>query len=105
MSGKMKRAFFCLLGIICTTTLFANETSRLRGTVLRCLGRSGVGDLIERTCAFATRFVSGRRQAGYAVLNEVVLNQVIVSFGSNDKNRRVLKAIQDEGDIGGALRS
>ena len=56
----MKLAYFCLLGFICTTTLFANEISRLRGTVLQCLGRSGIADLIERTCAFATRFVNGR---------------------------------------------
>jgi glutamate/tyrosine decarboxylase-like PLP-dependent enzyme len=65
--------------------------------VLRCLGRSGIADLIERTCGYATRFANGLRQAGYEVLNEVVLNQVLVSFGSEDKNRRVLKAVQDEG--------
>ena len=65
--------------------------------VLRCLGRSGVADLIERTCGYATRFANGLRQAGYAVLNEVVLNQVLVSFGDDDKNRRVLKAVEEEG--------
>ncbi len=65
--------------------------------VLRCLGRSGVADLIERTCGYATRFAHGLRQAGCTVLNDVVLNQVLVSFGSEDKNRRVLKAVQEEG--------
>ena len=65
--------------------------------VLRCLGRSGVADLIERTCGYATRFAKGLREAGYAVLNDVVLNQVLVSFGDDDKNRRVLQAVQDEG--------
>jgi glutamate/tyrosine decarboxylase-like PLP-dependent enzyme len=64
---------------------------------LRSLGRSGVADLIERTCDHATRFADGLREAGYSILNEVVLNQVLVSFGSDDKTRRVLAAVQDEG--------
>lgn len=65
--------------------------------VLYCLGRSGVADLIERTCNHARRFAKGLREAGYAVLNDVVLNQVLVSFGSEDKTQRVLKAIEDDG--------
>jgi len=64
---------------------------------LRCLGRSGVADLIERTCGYATRFAKGLQEAGHAILNEVVLNQVLVSFGSDDKTRRVLAAVQNDG--------
>ena len=64
---------------------------------LRSLGRFGVADLIERTCDHATRFADGLREAGYAILNDVVLNQVLVSFGSDDKTRRVLAAVQEEG--------
>lgn len=64
---------------------------------LRSLGRSGVGDLIERTCGHATRFAHGLREAGHTILNDVVLNQVLVSFGSEDKTRKVLAAIQHEG--------
>ncbi|MCY2986422.1 MAG: pyridoxal-dependent decarboxylase, partial [Planctomycetota bacterium] len=81
---------------------FTPEASRrARGieiwAALRSLGRSGVADLIERTCGHATRFASGLRRAGYTVLNDVVLNQVLVSFGSEDKTRRVLKAVQNDG--------
>ncbi len=65
--------------------------------VLRCLGRSGIADLIERTCGHATRFANRLREAGYTVLNEVVLNQVLVSFGSEDETQRVLKAVQADG--------
>lgn len=64
---------------------------------LRSLGRSGVADLIERSCGYATRFAHELREAGYTVLNEVVLNQVLVSFGSDDKTQRVLAAVQDDG--------
>ncbi len=49
---------------------------------LRSLGRSGVAELIERTCGYAQRFAEGLREAGYEILNEVAINQVLVSFGS-----------------------
>jgi glutamate/tyrosine decarboxylase-like PLP-dependent enzyme len=65
--------------------------------VLRSLGRSGIAEMIERTCDHATRFADGLRRAGYVVLNQVVLNQALVSFGSEGKTRRVLKAVQDDG--------
>ncbi len=64
---------------------------------LRSLGRRGVADLIERTCQHAARFAEGFRAAGYEVLNEVPLNQVLVSFGSDDTTDRVINAIQEEG--------
>src|SRR5262249_29780473 len=48
---------------------------------LRSLGRAGLADLVERNCRMATRFAEGFREAGYEVLNDVVLNQVLVSFG------------------------
>ncbi len=64
---------------------------------LRSLGRSGVADLIERTCRHARRFAEGLTAAGYRVLNDVVLNQVLVSFGDAEKTHRVIARIQDDG--------
>jgi glutamate/tyrosine decarboxylase-like PLP-dependent enzyme len=64
---------------------------------LRSLGRSGLADLIERTCRHATRFAEGLRRAGYEILNDVVSNQVLVSFGDAATTRRVIAAIQEEG--------
>ena len=64
---------------------------------LRSLGRSGLADLIERTCARATQFAEGLRAAGHAVLNDVVLNQVLVSFGSGEQTRRVIRRVQEDG--------
>jgi glutamate/tyrosine decarboxylase-like PLP-dependent enzyme len=61
------------------------------------LGRRGIGEQIERTCRLATRFADGLRRAGHEILNEVVLNQVLVSFGPDDVTERVIKAIQDDG--------
>jgi len=64
---------------------------------LRSLGRSGLADLIERTCRHAARFAEGLRRAGYDILNDVVINQVLVSFGDAATTRRVIAAIQEEG--------
>lgn len=64
---------------------------------LRSLGRSGVADLVERCCRYAARFAEGLRAAGYAVLNDVVLNQVLVSFGDAETTQRVIAALQADG--------
>ena len=64
---------------------------------LRFLGRDGVIDLIERTCGHAARFAEELRAAGYEVLNDVVLNQVLVSFGHDSVTDSVIREIQEEG--------
>ena len=64
---------------------------------LSALGRSGVAELIERCCRHARRFAQGLADAGYPVRNEVVLNQVLVSFGDATTTRRVIEALQTEG--------
>jgi len=81
---------------------FTPEASRrARGievwAALRSLGREGIADLIERHCRFAARFAAGLTAAGYRVLNDVVLNQVLVSFGDAEKTRRVIAEIQSDG--------
>jgi glutamate/tyrosine decarboxylase-like PLP-dependent enzyme len=63
---------------------FVPEASR-RGRVipvyaaLRSLGRHGVAELIERSCAQAALMAGLLRDGGLEVLNEVVLNQVLVA--------------------------
>ncbi|HYL85722.1 MAG TPA: aminotransferase class V-fold PLP-dependent enzyme [Candidatus Angelobacter sp.] len=64
---------------------------------LKSLGRSGLRELVERTCAFAQRFADGLRGAGVAVLNDVVINQVLVSFGSPEATREVIRRLQNDG--------
>ena len=65
--------------------------------VLRSLGRSGLADLIERNCRLACRFAEAFTAEGFPVLNDVVLNQVLVSFGDAERTRRVIAAIQEDG--------
>lgn len=67
--------------------------------VLRSLGRSGLADMIEQHCAFARHFAAGLRDAGYSVHNDVVLNQVVVSFGDAVRTQAVIAAIQADGTL------
>ena len=52
---------------------------------------------MERTRRHARRFAEGLSAAGYEVLNDVVLNQVVVTFGDAEKTARVVAAIQADG--------
>ncbi len=64
---------------------------------LRSLGQQGLADLVERTCSYGSRFAEGFRAAGYDILNDVVLNQVLVSFGNEAQTHRVIERLQQEG--------
>jgi glutamate/tyrosine decarboxylase-like PLP-dependent enzyme len=64
---------------------------------LRVLGRRGLAELVERNCAQARRFASALAAAGFRILNDVVLNQVLVSFGDATTTNRVIDAIQRDG--------
>jgi glutamate/tyrosine decarboxylase-like PLP-dependent enzyme len=81
---------------------FTPELSRrARGVevwaALRALGKQGLAELIERNCRQARRFADGLRAGGYEVLNDVVLNQVLVSFGDAERTNRIIAAIQEDG--------
>jgi glutamate/tyrosine decarboxylase-like PLP-dependent enzyme len=81
---------------------FSPEMSRrARGVelwaTLRSLGRQGLAGLVERTCAHASRFAGGLREHGYEILNDVVINQVLVSFGTPEKTRAVIRNVQEDG--------
>ena len=65
--------------------------------VLRSLGRSGLAEILERNCRQARRFAARLADAGYEILNDVVLNQVLVSFGAPQATQRVIAAVQDDG--------
>jgi len=53
--------------------------------------------MIDGCCRHAARFAKELSAAGYEVLNDVQLNQVLVSFGSPEKTQRVIQGIQLDG--------
>jgi glutamate/tyrosine decarboxylase-like PLP-dependent enzyme len=81
---------------------FTPELSRrARGVeiwaALRTLGRDGLAEMIGRNCRGAARFAQRLSLAGFEIINDVVLNQVLVSFGSPKRTRRVIEAVQADG--------
>jgi glutamate/tyrosine decarboxylase-like PLP-dependent enzyme len=67
---------------------------------LRSLGRSGLAELVERTCTCARRFAEGIVELpGVELLNEVVLNQVLFRFESDERTDEALLAVQEAGDV------
>jgi glutamate/tyrosine decarboxylase-like PLP-dependent enzyme len=81
---------------------FTPESSRRARAIelwaaIRSLGRSGLRELIERNCNQAQLFAKRLSAAGYSILNDVVLNQVLVSFGTPEQTREIIAAIQKDG--------
>jgi glutamate/tyrosine decarboxylase-like PLP-dependent enzyme len=67
---------------------------------LRSLGRNGLAELVERTCDCARRFADGIVELpGVELINDVVLNQVLFRFESDEQTDRVLRTVQDAGDV------
>jgi glutamate/tyrosine decarboxylase-like PLP-dependent enzyme len=78
------------------------SSRRARGfatwAALRELGSQGLADLVDRCCALARRFGDQLRVTdGVQIGNDIVLNQVLASFGSDDRTDRVIDGVQREG--------
>jgi glutamate/tyrosine decarboxylase-like PLP-dependent enzyme len=66
---------------------------------LRSLGRAGVAEMIEASCARARQFAEGIAELdGCEVLNEVVLNQVLFRFADDVTTHATLAAVQASGE-------
>jgi len=81
---------------------YTPEMSReARGTpvwaALKSLGKKGLAKMINGHCEKALYFASELRNAGYHILNDVVLNQVLVSFGDDHSTQEVIRRVQEEG--------
>jgi glutamate/tyrosine decarboxylase-like PLP-dependent enzyme len=67
---------------------------------LRSLGRTGLRELVERCCDAASRFADRIVEVeGAEVLNEIVLNQVLVAFDSDERTNEVIERLQASGRI------
>ena len=79
------------------------SSRRARGVAtwaaLRQLGRSGIAELVERCCSLARRFAEQLATVdGVEVVNDVVLNQVLVSFSDDRRTERVVDQVQRSGE-------
>jgi glutamate/tyrosine decarboxylase-like PLP-dependent enzyme len=107
-TAALKSAMSITAEYLMTDTEFRNPSDftpelsrRARGVdvwaALKSLGRVGLAEMIDDCCSNARRFAVGLAEAGFEILNDVVLNQVLVSFGDDATNRRIIDEIQKEG--------
>lgn len=64
---------------------------------LKSLGKKGLAEMIEANCRHAKQFADALTSEGFTVLNDVVLNQVLVSFGDDSVTQEVIRRVQAEG--------
>lgn len=72
--------------------------------MIRLLGRRGIAEMVSQHCALARRMARILSAAGAEILNDVVLNQVAVHFGSDAETQAVIAKVQADGVcfVGGA---
>ena len=80
----------------------ADMSRRARGielwAALSTMGRSGVGELVDRLCAHARDIAAKLSENGFIVRNDVVFNQVIVTGASADETQSTLQNLQASGE-------
>ena len=67
--------------------------------VLRTLGRRGVAELVCRAGDSATLMAEHLAGAGFEILNDVVLNQILVRWGDGETTAALIEAIQADGRV------
>ncbi|MGR9426241.1 pyridoxal phosphate-dependent decarboxylase family protein [Rhizobium leguminosarum] len=64
---------------------------------LRTLGRAGIAQLVDRHCNEAAWLAERLRESGFDVLNRVVLNQLVVRYGSDERTAQIRQSVIDTG--------
>lgn len=62
------------------------------------LGAQGIATMIERCCSHARRLSAGLTDMGYTVLNEVALNVVVASIGTDEDVVKIAALVQSDGE-------
>ena len=65
---------------------------------LRTLGQSGIAAMVDRHIAQAAILAARLRDAGFTVVNRVVLNQVLVRGRTDEETQAVRLAVQNSGE-------
>ena len=67
--------------------------------VLRSLGRAGLASLVSDACDAAALIAERLGGAGFDVLNDVVLNQVLVRYADGPTTERLMAALEADGRV------
>lgn len=61
------------------------------------LGQTGIAKLVDRCCLYAQQLATGLEQAGFTILNDVVLNQVVATLENPVHLDQIHKQIEENG--------
>lgn len=64
---------------------------------LKALGRRGLAKMIERHCFQAVRIAAHLHDAGFEILNEVVINQVVATVGNGERVPEIVAKVLEDG--------
>jgi glutamate/tyrosine decarboxylase-like PLP-dependent enzyme len=65
---------------------------------LRTLGRAGVAEMIDRHIVQASRLAGALRDAGFDVVNRVIINQVLVRGSTDEETAAIRLAVEESGE-------
>ena len=84
-------------GMFYTTEMSRRARAIDLWATLKGLGRQGVSELVWELHTKAVYFAKKLEEGGLEILNDVVFNQVLVRFDSDEKTEKLIKDIQDSG--------
>jgi len=67
--------------------------------VLRTLGRQGIAELVQRLCEVAAAMAERLAAAGFTILNDVVLNQVVLRLDDVATTQALIAEVQADGRL------
>ena len=67
--------------------------------VLRTLGRQGIAELVQRLCDVAAAMAERLAAAGFMILNDVVLNQVVLRLDDVETTQALIAEVQADGRL------
>ena len=96
------RASYLVEGVMREGSHFTPELSRrARGieiwAALKYLGKEGLGNIIDRTCGFASEFADELEAMGFEILNDVVINEVVATMDDESKLEGFIQKVQQSG--------
>lgn len=64
---------------------------------IKYLGRDGMSELLDRCCTHARNFATALTEMGFIILNDVVINQVVVTMDDESKLDDFIARVQQSG--------
>ncbi len=64
---------------------------------MKSLGKQGIDEMVTGFYHYAKQMESGLKDIGFTILNDVVFNQVLIKYNTDEQTERVLEYVQNSG--------